>query len=65
MFLYRLHNLVCGGRKDYFKALYWDNQLYKRFEKGNWIWPSTEKDVKVLISEQVDWLMRSFSITPK
>ena len=31
---HRLHNLVCGGRQDYFKALYWDNQLYKHFEKG-------------------------------
>ena len=30
--------LFCGGRKDRFKALYWDGQgywlLYKRFENG-------------------------------
>ncbi|MDT5997529.1 hypothetical protein RQ411_02235 [Streptococcus pneumoniae] len=28
-------------------------------------WPSTEKDVKALTPEQVDWLMKGFSITPK
>ncbi|WP_241487884.1 hypothetical protein [Streptococcus pneumoniae] len=26
-------------------------------------WPSTEKDVKALTPEQVDWLMKGFSIT--
>ncbi|HHA7334103.1 TPA: IS66 family insertion sequence element accessory protein TnpB [Streptococcus pneumoniae] len=61
--------LFCGGRKDHFKALYWDGQgfwiLYKRFENGRLTWPSTEKDVKALTSEQVDWLMKGFSITPK
>ncbi|ACO17256.1 transposase, ISSmi4 [Streptococcus pneumoniae] len=61
--------LFCGGRKDRFKALYWDGQgfwlLYKRFENGRLTWPSTEKDVKALTPEQVDWLMKSFSITPK
>ncbi|CWI75406.1 IS66 family insertion sequence element accessory protein TnpB [Streptococcus pneumoniae] len=57
--------LFCGGRKDRFKVLYWDGQgfwlLYKRFENGK----RTEKDVKALTSEQVDWLMKGFSITPK
>ncbi|HFN6399545.1 hypothetical protein [Streptococcus pneumoniae] len=28
-------------------------------------WPSTEKDVKALAPEQVDWLMKGFSITPQ
>ncbi|CJI10443.1 IS66-Spn1 transposase [Streptococcus pneumoniae] len=60
--------LFCGGRKDRFKALYWDGQgfwlLYKRFENGRLTWPSTEKDVKALTPEQVDWLMKGFSITP-
>ncbi len=28
-------------------------------------WPSTERDVKALTPEQVDWLMKGFSITPK
>ncbi|CRI62784.1 Mobile element protein [Streptococcus pneumoniae] len=51
------------------KALYWDGQgfwlLYKRFENGRLTWPSTEKDVKALTPEQVDWLMKGFSITPQ
>ncbi|CKI40678.1 transposase%2C ISSmi4 [Streptococcus pneumoniae] len=61
--------LFCGGRKDRFKTLYWDGQgfwlLYKRFENGKLTWLSTEKDVKALAPEQVDWLMKGFSITPK
>ncbi|WP_372237134.1 hypothetical protein [Streptococcus pneumoniae] len=28
-------------------------------------WLSTEKDIKALTSEQVDRLMKGFSITPK
>ena len=48
--------LFCGGRKDRFKALYWDGQgfwlLYKRFENGKLTWPSTEKDVKALTPER-------------
>ncbi|HEV1963208.1 TPA: IS66 family insertion sequence element accessory protein TnpB, partial [Streptococcus pneumoniae] len=39
--------------------------LYKRFENGKLTWSSTEKDVKALTSEQVDWLMKGFSITPQ
>ncbi|HEM5163988.1 TPA: IS66 family insertion sequence element accessory protein TnpB [Streptococcus suis] len=59
----------CGGRKDRFKALYWDGQgfwlLYKRFENGKLTWPNNEEEVKALTSEQVDWLMKGFSISPK
>ncbi|HHT7825944.1 TPA: IS66 family insertion sequence element accessory protein TnpB [Streptococcus suis] len=58
--------LFCGGRKDRFKALYWDGQgfwlLYKRFENGKLTWPNNEEEVKALTSEQVDWLMKGFSI---
>ncbi|HEL2056017.1 TPA: IS66 family insertion sequence element accessory protein TnpB [Streptococcus suis] len=58
--------LFCGGRKDRFKALYWDGQgfwlLYKRFENGKLTWPTNEEEVKALTSEQVDWLMKGFSI---
>lgn len=61
--------LFCGGRKARFKALYWDGQglwlLYKRFENGKLTWPSNENEVKALSSEQVDWLMKGFAITPK
>ncbi|OIB13345.1 hypothetical protein [Streptococcus pneumoniae] len=34
-------------------------------ENGRLTWPSTEKDVKALTPEQVDWLMKGFSITPQ
>ncbi|HGA1219325.1 TPA: IS66 family insertion sequence element accessory protein TnpB [Streptococcus suis] len=50
--------LFCGGRKDRFKALYWDEQgfllLYKRFENGKLAWSNNEEEVKALTSEQVD-----------
>lgn len=39
--------------------------LYKRFENGKLTWPSNENEVKALSSEQVDWLMKGFAITPK
>ncbi|QLL67377.1 hypothetical protein GTO82_00110 [Lactobacillus johnsonii] len=28
-------------------------------------WPKNQDEVKALTSEQVDWLMQGFSITPK
>ena len=61
--------LFCEGRKDRFKALYWDGQgswlLYKRFENGKLTWPSNKEEDKTQTSEQVDWLMKGFSIIPK
>ena len=61
--------LFCGGRKDRFKALYWDGQgywlLYKRFENGKMSWPQNQNEVQALSSEQVDWLMKGFAINPK
>ncbi|MGO5278958.1 IS66 family insertion sequence element accessory protein TnpB [Lactobacillus amylovorus] len=60
--------LFCGGRKDRFKALYWDGQgywlLYKRFENGKMSWPQNQNEVQALSSEQVDWLMKGFAIKP-
>ena len=59
--------LVCG-RKDRFKALYWDGQgywlLYKRFENGKMSWPQNQNGVQALSSEQVDWLMKELAIKP-
>ncbi|MBY5029538.1 IS66 family insertion sequence element accessory protein TnpB [Streptococcus suis] len=61
--------LFCDDRKDRFKSLYWDGQgfwlLYKRFENGKLTWSNNEEEVKALTSEQVDWLMKGFSIIPK
>ena len=60
--------LFCGGRKDRFKALYWDGQgywlLYKRFENGKMSGPQNQNEVQALSSEQVDWLMKGFAIKP-
>ena len=61
--------LFCGGSQDRFKALYWDGQgywlLYKRFENGKMNWPKNQDEVRELGPEQVDWLMKGFSIEPK
>lgn len=61
--------LFRGGRKDRFKALYWDGQgywlLYKRFENGKMSWPQNQNEVQALSSEQVDRLMKGFAINPK
>lgn len=61
--------IFCGGRKDRFKALYWDGQgfwlLYKRFENGKLDWPNNQDEVKQLSPTQVDWLMKGFAIQPK
>ncbi|RVU69879.1 IS66 family insertion sequence hypothetical protein [Lactobacillus xujianguonis] len=58
-----------SGRKDRFKALYWDGQgfwlLYKRFENGKMNWPSNQNEVQALSVKQVDWLMEGFAISPK
>ena len=40
-------------------------ELLARFENGKLTWPSNEEEVKALTSEQVDWLMKGFSIIPK
>ena len=61
--------LFCGGKSDRFKALYWDGEgfwlLYKRFENGRLTWPRSTTEVQALTPEQVEWLMKGFSITPK
>ncbi|WP_308264583.1 IS66 family insertion sequence element accessory protein TnpB [Lactobacillus helveticus] len=44
-----------------------DNEvlLYKRFENGKMSWPRNQNEVLALSSEQVDWLMKGFAISPK
>ena len=60
--------IFCGGSRARFKALYWDGQgywlLYKRFENGKMVWPNNQDEVRALSDEQVDWLMKGFSIEP-
>ena len=61
--------LFCGGKSDRFKAPYWDGEgfwlFYKRFENGQLTWPRNTTEVQALTPEQVEWLMKGFSITPK
>ncbi|WP_205410304.1 MULTISPECIES: IS66 family insertion sequence element accessory protein TnpB [Gracilibacillus] len=58
----------CGNKQDRFKMLHWDGEgfwlLYKRFENGQLKWPRTTKEARELTSQQVDWLLRGFSIDP-
>ncbi|CDI63401.1 IS66 family element Orf2 protein [Lactobacillus helveticus CIRM-BIA 103] len=44
-----------------------DNEvlLYKRFENGKLNRPRNQNEVQALSSEQVDWLMKGFAISPK
>jgi len=44
-----------------------DNEvlLYKRFKNGRLNWPHNSDEVKALTPQQVDWLMKGFSIDPK
>ena len=39
--------------------------LYKRLEKGNFMWPRNESDVRALTSQQFRWLMEGLTISPK
>lgn len=58
--------LFCGGRKDRYKALYWDKDgfllLYKRIEDGRLQWPRNKQEVMQLTSQQVRWLLEGLSI---
>lgn len=56
----------CGNKQDRYKCLYWDKEgfwlLYKRFENGKLNWPREEHIIRELNNEQVDWLLKGFSI---
>ncbi|MDN6626049.1 MAG: IS66 family insertion sequence element accessory protein TnpB [Pisciglobus halotolerans] len=49
--------LFCGGRKDRFKALYWEGAgfilLYKRLENGRLKWPRVQQEIKQLNSQKL------------
>jgi len=61
--------LFCGGRRDRFKALYWEGDgfilLYKRLENGRLKWPRDQQEIKQLTSQQLRWLLEGLSIDQK
>ena len=58
--------LFCGRRNDRIKGIYWEGDgfvlLYKRLERGHFIWPRNASEVRQLTNQQLRWLMEGLSI---
>ena len=58
--------LFCGKRRDRIKARYWEGDgfvlLYKRLETGRFQWPRSEKEVRLLSTQEFRWLMEGLCV---
>ena len=58
--------LFCGHKNTTLKALYWEEDgfvlLYKRLEKGRFIWPRNQMEAKEITAQQLRWLLEGLNI---
>ena len=61
--------LFCGRATNKIKGLVWEKDgfllLYKRVDKGSYVWPRSAEEVRELTQEQFDLLMSGFAIESK
>lgn len=61
--------LLCGKRRDRFKALLWEGDgfilFYKRLENGTFRWPRSQEEVKPITWQQFRWLMEGLELEQK